>query len=149
MIMTVYNTQKLAKEKLRIKDFSSSFALKEKIRAMMVERQSEHWDLCSMKSAGEYLALTFCKWVIIDTRLGFVIESRSLFPPPQRGGFAGFQRKRLFFSKYLKCSIRCYRFDSRRPSPLTILPPFRHSNRPKLAKPEIPIKKYEINFKYQ
>lgn len=61
MIMTVYNTQKLAKEKLRIKDFSSSFALKEKIRTMMVERQSEHWDLCSMKSAGEYLALTFCK----------------------------------------------------------------------------------------
>jgi len=59
--MTTNNTQKLSKEKLRIQDFSSSVALKEKIRAMMIERKSEHWDLCSMKSAGEYLSLTFCK----------------------------------------------------------------------------------------
>ncbi len=60
--MTIKTTQKLAKEKLRIKEFSSSVALKEKIRAMMVERKSDHWELCSMKSAGEYLALTF--WLL-------------------------------------------------------------------------------------
>ena len=59
--MTTNNTQKLSKEKLRIQDFSSSVALKEKIRAMMTERKSEHWGLCGMKSAGEYLSLTFCK----------------------------------------------------------------------------------------
>ena len=57
--MSTNNTQQLAKEKLRIKEFASSVALKEKIRAMMVQRKSEHWDLCSMKSAGEYLSLIF------------------------------------------------------------------------------------------
>ena len=59
--MATNNSQKLSKEKLRIKDFGSAVALKEKIRATMAERKLEHWDLCYMKSAGEYLSLTFCK----------------------------------------------------------------------------------------
>ncbi len=59
--MTANNSQQLSKEELRIKDFGSAVALKEKIRSTMVERKLEHWDLCNMKSAGEYLSLTFCK----------------------------------------------------------------------------------------
>ena len=57
--MATNNNQKLSNENLKIKDFSSSGALKEKIRSMMAERKSEHWDLCCMKSSGEYLSLTF------------------------------------------------------------------------------------------
>ena len=59
--MTTNKTQKFSKEKLRIKDFSAAVALKEKIREMEAEGKLEHWDLCGMKSAGEYLSLTFCK----------------------------------------------------------------------------------------
>jgi len=51
--------QKLSKENLRIKDYSSAFALKKKIRKMIAKRKLEHLELCCMNSAGAYLSMTF------------------------------------------------------------------------------------------
>ena len=53
------NNQKLSKENLRIKDYSSAVALKAKIRTMIAKRKLEHWELCCMNSAGAYLSITF------------------------------------------------------------------------------------------
>ncbi len=57
--MATNNNQKLSKEKLRIKDYSSAVALKKKIRKMIAQRKPEHLELCCMNSAGAYLSITF------------------------------------------------------------------------------------------
>ncbi len=57
--MATNNNQKLSKEKLRIKDYSSAVALKKKIREMIAQRKPEHLELCCMNSAGAYLSITF------------------------------------------------------------------------------------------